>query len=60
MHARRLASDEFREAVPGFCTPAAAPATLELAARTLQRKVLPGAVISHASAAELLGIPLPR
>jgi len=60
VHARRLASDEFREAVPGFCTPAAAPATLELAARTLQRKVLPGAVISHASAAELLGIPLPR
>lgn len=60
VHPRRLASREFHEAVPGFFTPSAAPASLELAARTLQQKAVPGAVISHASAAEMLGLPLPR
>lgn len=59
MHPRRLASDEFHEAVPGHFTPASFPAPLALAARVLQRKVVPGAVISHTSAAELLGLPLP-
>lgn len=60
VHARRLASLEFREAVPGHLTPAAHPASLRLAATVLQRRVVPGAVISHSSAAELLGVPLPR
>jgi hypothetical protein len=59
VHPRRLASDEFLEAVPGFLTPAAAPAPLAVVARVLQRKAVPGAVISHASAAELLALPLP-
>jgi hypothetical protein len=60
IHPRRLASDEFREAIPGFLTPSAAPAELSLSARLLQRDVAPGAVISHCTAAELLGVPLPR
>lgn len=60
VHPRRLASAEFHEAVPGYFTPSAAPAPLALAARILQREVVPGAVISHSSAAELLGLPLPR
>lgn len=60
VHPRRLASGEFYEAVPGFLTPSEAPAPLELAARVLQQKVVPGAVISYASAAEMLGLPLPR
>lgn len=59
MHPRRLASDEFHESVPGHFTPTGSPAPLALAARILQRKVVRGAVISHASAAELLGLPLP-
>ena len=46
--------------MPGYLTPAATPAPLSLVARVLQRKVVPGAVISHSSAAELLGLPLPR
>lgn len=36
------------------------PAPLEIIARAVQREVLPGAVISHATAAELLGLWLPR
>lgn len=60
VHPRRLASQEFFEAVPGYYTPANAPAPLVVAARVLQRKVVPGAVISHVSAAALLGLPLPR
>lgn len=59
VHSRRLASAEFTEAVPGFMTPAADPAALHLVARVLQNKALPGAVISHVSAAELVGAPLP-
>lgn len=60
IHPRRLASDEFLEVIPGFLTPSAAPAGLDLAARLLQREVAPGAVISHCTAAELLRVPLPR
>ncbi|WP_422115999.1 DUF559 domain-containing protein [Brachybacterium sp. UNK5269] len=60
VHPRRLASTEFIEVIPGWCTPSDAPARLEVIARTLQRSVLPGAVICHATAAELLEVPLPR
>lgn len=60
IHPRRLASDEFLEVIPGFLTPSVDPADLSLSARLLQREVAPGAVISHATAAELLGVPLPR
>lgn len=59
IHPRRLASPEFTEVLPGFYTPADAPAHLALVARVLQRKVLPGAVISHTTGAEILGMPLP-
>lgn len=59
VHPRRLASVEFRAVLPGFCTPTAAPASLQVIARVLQRRVLPGAMISDATAAELLGYPLP-
>ena len=45
--------------IPGFMTPSTAPAELQLIARILQRKVIPGAVISHTTAAELLKVPLP-
>ncbi len=60
VHPRRLASKEFTEVLPGWCTPTDAPARLEVIARVLQRSVLPGAVICHATAAELLAVPLPR
>ena len=59
VHSRRLASEEFVEVIPGFMTPSTAPAELQLIARILQRKVIPGAVISHTTAAELLKVPLP-
>lgn len=45
--------------LPGFCTPTAAPASLHVIARVLQRRVLPGAMISDTTAAELLSYPLP-
>ena len=44
---------------PGFHTPAAQPATLNLMCHVLQNRVLRGAVISHTTAAALLGIPVP-
>ena len=59
VHSRRLASEEFLEVIPGFMTPSNAPAELQLIARILQRKAVPGAVISHITAAELLRVPLP-
>src|SRR5699024_8222041 len=59
VHSRRLASEEFVEVIPGFMTPSTAPAELQLIARILQRKAIPGAVISHTTAAELLKVPLP-
>lgn len=59
IHPRRLASEEFVEVIPGYLTPSIAPAELSLSARLLQREVAPGAVISHCTAAELLGVPLP-
>lgn len=60
VHPRRFTSGELYEAAPGFFTPSATPAPLELAARVLQQKAVPGAVVSYASAAEMLGLPLPR
>lgn len=59
VHQRRLASPEFTDVIPGFCTPSAAPAELRLIARVLQRKVAPDVAISHVTAAELLELPLP-
>lgn len=45
--------------LPGFWTPSSHPVSLPVLSRVLQRSVLPGAVISHRTAAELLGVPLP-
>ncbi len=59
VHPRRLASSEFTEVIPGFCTPTEARAGLHLIARVLQREAGPGTVISHVTAAELLVLPLP-
>lgn len=59
VHPRRLASAEFRQPLPGFYTPSDAPAPLEVLARALQRRVLTGSRISHATAAEVLGMPVP-
>lgn len=44
---------------PGFYTPTCAPASVEAMAWVLQNKVVPGAVISHSTAALLRRIPLP-
>lgn len=59
VHPRRLASPEFTEVIPGYCTPTEAPASLHLIARVLQREAGRGTVISHVTAAELLALPLP-
>ena len=55
----RLAGPEFVTVFRGFQTPAAAPATLGAMARVLQQHIVPGAAISHTTAAALLGIALP-
>lgn len=60
VHPRRLASDEFVQVIPGFWTPAANPAPPMVIARRLQRAVCSDAVVSHVSAAEILGLPLPH
>lgn len=59
VHPRRLASAEFHRPLPRHYTPASAPAPLEVMARVLCRTLLPHAVLSHATAAEVLGWPLP-
>lgn len=59
MHPRRLASAEFREPLPGYCTPSAAPASVHRIATVLQRDLCPEALISHVSAAEILRLPVP-
>lgn len=56
---RRLSSTEFVPLLPGLLTPRAEPATLEDMARALQTLVLPGAVLSHTTAAVFHGVPVP-
>ncbi|MGP9538634.1 endonuclease domain-containing protein [Brachybacterium sp. AOP43-C2-M15] len=56
---RRLASAEFLRVLPGCYVRRDAPASLRAIARTAQRRVVPGAVVCHVTAAELLGLPLP-
>lgn len=60
MHPRVLASSSIAAPLPGFCMRADAPASLASVARVLQTHVRPGAAISHTTALELLGLPLPR
>ena len=55
----RLASAEFTRVLPGAVTPTASPAPLLEVARHALGEIVPTAVISHISAAELLALPLP-
>ncbi|GAA1725386.1 hypothetical protein GCM10009793_23100 [Brachybacterium phenoliresistens] len=59
VHPRQLASERYIRVFCGYFTPSARPATLETACRVLQNEVRAGAVISHESAAVLLGLALP-
>lgn len=56
---RRISSRELLRVLPGCFTRRDAPASLSGVAETAQRHVVPGAVICHVTAAELLGLPLP-
>lgn len=60
MHPRELASDRMTRVLPGIFTRADAPADLRSIAIAAQRTICPGAVISHETAAELFGFPLPH
>src|SRR5699024_10242637 len=57
---RRLRSEEFVRVLPWCYTRRDAPADLRAIAGIARRRVVPGAVICHVTAAELLGLPLPR
>ena len=60
MHPRFLADpDLVRSVLPGWVTTVAKPASLRAVVQTLQREVIPGAVVSHETALELLEVPLP-
>ena len=56
---QRLAGPSLTTVFRGFSTPTATPATLNTMCHVLQNDVLPGAVISHSTAAALLGIAIP-
>ena len=56
---RRLSSDEFVRVLPGHYTPRAAPAPLRVIATTVQRRILPSAVIGHVTAAERAPVMIP-
>ncbi|WP_345075518.1 hypothetical protein [Brachybacterium paraconglomeratum] len=55
----RLAGDEFARPLPGMLTPRAAPAWFTDVASAVQTVLIPGAVLSHTTAAALYGIPVP-
>ncbi len=59
MSTRRLRGGELTRVLPDHYTPTAAPASLNDLCRLLQGTIIPGAVISHSTAAALLGMPLP-
>lgn len=56
---RALASAEFTTVYPGYQTPTDEPASFSAMSWVLQNKVLPGAVLSHTTAALHWGIPFP-
>lgn len=60
MHPRVLSSPAIAAPLPGYCARADAPVPLFAVAQVLQNEVRPGTVISHTTALELLGLPLPR
>lgn len=59
MHHRELASSKLTRVLPGQVTRTDAPAGLRAIALVAQRQLIPGAVISRETAAELFRIPLP-
>lgn len=60
MHRRDLASHAMRRVFPGWWARADTELTLAVLGAFFQKHVRPGAVLSHQTAAELVGIPLPR
>lgn len=60
MHRRQLASAAMTRVFPGWWMRADAQPTLSTLAEVFQHSIRPGAVISHETAAELFGFPLPR
>lgn len=60
MHRRHFASDAMRRVLPGWWVRAEADVSLQQLASIVQTRFRPGAVISHETAAELFGFPLPR
>lgn len=56
---QRLKGDDLVAPFPGFLTPSRSPATVNTMCEVLQERALPGAVISHSTAAALLGIAIP-
>src|SRR5699024_7820432 len=56
---RRLAGPQMVTVFPGYQTSAEHPATINAMCHVLQNRVQPGAVISHTTAAALLGLALP-
>ncbi|MGP9611921.1 DUF559 domain-containing protein [Brachybacterium sp. AOP42-B2-9] len=59
MHRRDLASHAMRRVLPGWWARSDAELALEGLARFFVTHVRPGAVLSHQTAAEILGVPLP-
>lgn len=57
---RRIGSPEFRRVLPGRYASAQEPVELRSVARAVIRRAVPGGVISHVTAAELLRLPLPE
>lgn len=55
----RLHGPDLLTVFRGYSTPTAAPASVNTLCEILQNEVIPGAVISHGTAAALLGIPVP-
>lgn len=60
MHRRHFASEAMRRVFPGWWARADAGLTLQTLAGFFLEHVRPGAVLSHQTAAELMGLPLPR
>jgi hypothetical protein len=56
---RRLASPQFIRPLPGLLTPRQSPAWFADIASALQQTLVPGAVLSHTTAAVLYGVPVP-
>lgn len=60
MHRRHLASAAMVRAFPGWWMRSDAEPTLSTLAEVFQQSIRPGTVISHETAAEIFGFPLPR